>query len=300
MSASPTSRTSVARGSTAQSRRAAHYLRRRVVNAAMLSLCWASAALAIFVLGHVFVYVLRQGLPALTPTFFTHLPAPVGTPGGGVANAIVGSLVVLSIACLLALPAGIGAGIYLAEYGNGPLGTLVRFTVEVLSGVPSITVGIFVYTLVVLPLRSFSAMAGGVALAIIMLPTVTRTTEEMLRLVPAAIREASLALGVPYWKTLLRVVVPTAATGIVTGSLLAVARAAGDTAPLLFTAFGNRFWQTSLLKPIATLPVQIYTYAVAPYDDWHAQAWAGALVLVLLTALFTVATRTYLARRRGV
>jgi len=207
------------------------------------------------------------------------------------ANAIVGTLIILALASLASIPIGIGAGIYLAEYGSGRLGTTIRFLTDVLTGIPSIVIGIFAYTVVVLPMRSFSAIAGAFALAIIMIPTVTRATEEVVRLVPRSLREASLALGVPQWKTMLRVVVPTAAGGIVTGAMLAVARAGGETAPLLFTALGNRFWSVSLDRPIAALPLQVYAYAVSPYDDWRAQAWAGAFVLVSMVLIINVVAR---------
>jgi phosphate transport system permease protein len=244
-------------------------------------------------------YVLVQGGSALNLAFFTETPKPVGEVGGGMANAIVGTLVLVGLACLLGLPVGIGAGVYLAEYGRGSrLATLVRFTTDVLTGIPSITIGLFAYTLIVLPMRSFSALAGGVALAIIMLPTVTRATEEMLRLVPDSLREGGLALGIPRWKTVLQIALPTAMSGILTGALLAVARAAGETAPLLFTAFGNRFWNSDLTQPIAALPLQIFAYAIAPYDDWHRQAWAGALVLVGLVLVLSATARFIGARSR--
>ncbi len=209
------------------------------------------------------------------------------------ANAIVGTLIILGLASLMGIPIGIGAGIYLAEYGAGKLGTLVRFFTDVLTGIPSIVIGIFTYTMVVLPMRSFSALAGAFALAIIMIPTVTRATEEIIRLVPGSLREASLALGVPQWKTILRVVVPTALGGVITGAMLAVARAGGETAPLLFTAFGNRFWSVSLDRPIAALPLQVFVYAVSPYDDWRAQAWAGAFALVTMVLAISILARLF-------
>ncbi|HZK67095.1 MAG TPA: phosphate ABC transporter permease PstA, partial [Chloroflexota bacterium] len=211
--------------------------------------------------------------------------------GGGMANAIVGTLIILALASAMGLPIGIAAGIYLAEYGSGRLGTLVRFTTDVLTGIPSITIGIFAYTVVVLPMRSFSTIAGAFALAIIMIPTVTRSTEEIMKLVPGTLREASLALGIPMWKTVLRVVMPAAMGGIITGAMLSIARVGGETAPLLFTAFGNRFWSFSLDKPIATIPLQVFTYAISPYDDWRAQAWAGAFVLVAMVMLISIVAR---------
>ena len=275
------------------------YRRRKVTNALMLALMGLANLVVIGFLLAVLGYVLVQGGSALNLAFFTETPKPVGEVGGGMANAIVGTLILVGLACLLGLPVGIGAGVYLAEYGRGTwLATLVRFTTDVLTGIPSITIGLFAYTLIVLPMRGFSAFAGGVALAIIMLPTVTRATEEMLRLVPDSLREGGLALGIPRWKTVLRIALPTAMSGILTGALLAVARAAGETAPLLFTAFGNRFWSWDLAQPIAALPLQIFSYAIAPYDDWHRQAWAGALVLVGLVLVLS-ATARFIGARSG-
>ena len=244
-------------------------------------------------------FLLWQGATAVNVDFFTHLPKPVGEPGGGMANAIAGTLILLGLACLLGLPLGILGGVYLAESRDHRLAWAVRFLADVLNGVPSIVVGIFAYTLVVLPMRRFSALAGGFALAVIMLPIVVRTTEEMVRLVPASFREAGLALGIPEWKVVVRVVLPTARAGIVTGSMVAVARIAGETAPLLFTAFGNRFWHQGLDQPIAALPLQIFAYAIAPFDDWHRQAWAGALVLIALVFAVSLATRLVTRGRVG-
>jgi len=275
-----------------------NHMRRKIANAVMLGLAGLATALAILLLFSVLGYVLIQGGSAINLDFFTQLPKPVGEPGGGMANAIVGTLILLGIASLIALPIGIGAGIYLAELGSGRLGTTVRFVTDVLTGIPSITIGIFAYTLLVLPMRSFSTLAGGFALAIIMIPTVTRATEEMLKLVPSSLREASLALGIPYWKTVLRVVVPAAMGGIVTGATLAVARAGGETAPLLFTAFGNHFWSLSLNRPIAALPLQVFVYAISPYDDWRAQAWAGALVLVGMVLVINLVARFFVRGTR--
>lgn len=275
-----------------------NHMRRKIANAVMLGLAGLATALAILLLFSVLGYVLIQGGSAINLDFFTQLPKPVGEPGGGMANAIVGTLILLGIASLIALPIGIGAGIYLAELGSGRLGTTVRFVTDVLTGIPSITIGIFAYTLLVLPMRSFSTLAGGFALAIIMIPTVTRATEEMLKLVPSSLREASLALGIPYWKTVLRVVVPAAMGGIVTGATLAVARAGGETAPLLFTAFGNHFWSLSLNRPIAALPLQVFVYAISPYDDWRAQAWAGALVLVGMVLVINLIARFFVRGTR--
>lgn len=269
------------------------HLRRKVANVVMLGLTIASTVLALAFLMSVLGWVLIQGGTSITPGFFTNLPKPVGEPGGGMGNAIVGTLILLVIASLIGMPIGLGAGIYLAEFGKGRLGTAIRFVTDVLTGVPSITVGIFAYTMVVLPMRGFSALAGGFALAIIMIPTVTRATEEVVKLVPGSLREASLALGIPQWKTVLRVVVPTAMGGIVTGAMLAIARVGGETAPLLFTAFGNPYWSTALNRPIAALPLQVFVYALSPYDDWRAQAWAGALVLVGTVLLINVVARLF-------
>lgn len=238
-----------------------------------------------------------KGVSSVNLDLFTQLPKPVGEPGGGMANAIVGTLVLIGLACTFGLPIGVFTGVYLAEYGQGRLGKVVRFAADVLSGVPSIVIGIYAYTLVVLPMRGFSAYAGGWALAVIMLPIVARTTEEMIRLVPNSLREAALALGVPAWRTVVWVVLRTARGGIVTGIMLAVARVAGETAPLLFTAFGNQFWHRGLDGPIAALPMQIYTYAISPFDEWHRQAWAGALVLLTLVFVANLAVRQ-LARGR--
>ena len=268
------------------------YERRRLTNVAMLGLVGIATLAAIVCLLAVLGYVVLQGASALSPAFFTQTPRPVGEPGGGMANAIVGTLILVALAAGLGLPLGIGAGVYLAEYGQtSRLAALIRFTADVLTGIPSITIGLFAYTLLVLPMRQFSAVAGGMALAIIMLPTVTRTTEEMLRLVPDSLCEAGLALGVPRWKTIARIALPTALGGILTGALLAVARVAGETAPLLFTSFGNRFWNLDPTQPTAALPLQIFTYAIAPYEDWHRQAWAGALVLVGLVLALSTAAR---------
>lgn len=264
---------------------------RRILNTLMSGLTAGAAFVVILPLLLILGFLVYQGASALNFAFFTHLPKPVGEPGGGMGNAIVGTLILLAMATCLGLPLGILGGVYLSESRDRRLPWLVRFLADVLNGVPSIVVGIFAYTLVVLPMRRFSALAGGVALAVIMLPIVLRTTEEMVRLVPASLREAALALGLPQWKVVLRVVLPTARAGIITGAMVAVARIAGETAPLLFTAFGNRFWQHGLDQPIAALPLQIFAYAIAPYDDWHRQAWAGALVLIALIFVTSLVAR---------
>jgi phosphate transport system permease protein len=255
----------------------------------------ACVLLAVAPLFMIFFYTLFQGISALNLDFFTQMPKPVGEAGGGMANALVGTGILIGLGSMFGLPIGILAGIYLAEYGNNPFASTVRFLTDVLSGVPSIVVGVVAYMIVVLPMKHFSALAGGVALGILMIPTVTRTTEEMIRLVPHYYREAGLALGIPQWRTTLRIILPTALKGITTGILLAIARAAGETAPLLFTALGNRFWSTSIGQPIASLTVFIYDYAKSPFEDWTRQAWAAAFVLIalifLLNLLFRLVTR---------
>lgn len=271
--------------------------RRKLAN----NLMWVSAsccALAALVpLGFVLYYVTAQGLPALNLDFFLHVPKPVGEAGGGMANAIVGTLVLIVLASLVGLPIGLLGGIYLAEFGNNRFGGLLRFCADVLSGVPSIVIGIFIYALVVVPMKRFSALAGGAALGVMMIPTVMRTSEELIRLVPSSLREAALSLGATHPRTIFKIVLLAARAGVITGILLAIARIAGETAPLLFTAFGSGLWSTSLDQPIASLPVQIFSYAIAPYEDWHAQAWAGALVLVTLILILSAAAR-YATRGR--
>jgi phosphate transport system permease protein len=232
-----------------------------------------------------------KGIGSINWAFLTQTPKPVGEAGGGMANAIAGSALILLIASAIGVPIGIGAGIYLAEYGQNRLGNLVRFTADVLNGVPSIVVGIVAYGLVVLTQGHFSALAGGVALAIMMIPTITRTTEEMLVLVPNAVREAAYGLGVSRWRTALSITLRTATSGVITGVMLAFARVAGETAPLLFTAFGNQYWNWKLNQPTAALSLQIFTYAISPFDEWHRQAWAGALILIVLIVAAVSAVR---------
>jgi len=270
---------------------------RRVLNVVMSWLSALAAVLVVLPLLLIFGFLLWQGASAVNVDFFTHLPKPVGEVGGGMANAIVGTLILLALAAALGLPIGILGGLYLADSRDARLPWVARFLADVLNGVPSIVVGIFAYTVVVLPMRRFSALAGAFALAVIMLPIVVRTSEELVRLVPASLREAALALGIPQWKVLLRVVLPTARAGIITGVMVAIARVAGETAPLLFTAFGNRFWHQTLDQPIAALPLQIFAYAIAPYDDWHRQAWAGALVLIGLVFTVSLAARVVTSGR---
>jgi len=257
-----------------------------------------SGVLVISPLGLVFFYLLIHGAGSVNWDFFTKLPAPVGAAGGGMANAIVGSLELLAIAGVIGIPVGVLGGVYLAEYGSARINSVLRFLADVLNGIPSITWGVVVYGLIVLRFKGLSAYAGGFALALIMVPLILRTTEEVILLVPNGYREASLALGVSRWKTIIHIVLKTASKGIITGILLALARVGGETAPLLFTAFGNRFWNHGLSQPIAALPIQIFTYAISPYDDWHRQAWAGALVLVTGVFFVNVIVRI-LTRGRG-
>jgi phosphate transport system permease protein len=249
-------------------------------------------------LGFVFFYLIEKGASSVNWSFFTELPKPVGVIGGGMANAIVGSGELLALAALIGIPIGVLGGVYLAEYGSARGNAMLRFIADVLNGVPSILWGVVVYGLVVLRFKSFSAYAGGLALGLLMIPLIMRTTEEVILLVPNGYREASLALGISRWKTIFHIVMRTASKGIVTGILLALARVAGETAPLLFTAFGNRYWNHSLREPIAALPLQIFTYAISPYDDWHRQAWAGALVLVLMIFVINLVVR-FLTRDRA-
>jgi len=244
----------------------------------------------------IFGYVVYRGIGSINWAFLTQTPKPVGEAGGGMANAIVGSVFILAIASILGVPLGVGAGIYLAEFGRNRLGNVIRFTADVLNGVPSIVIGIVAYAIVVLYQRHFSALAGGVALAIMMVPTISRTTEEMLLLVPQALREAAYGLGIPRWRTTLSITLRTATSGVITGIMLAFARVAGETAPLLFTAFGNQFWSLRIDQPTAALPLQLFTYAISPYDEWHRQAWAGALVLIILIVSSVAAVR-FVVRR---
>jgi len=270
--------------------------RRRVANRVAIGACVLATALVVLSLGLLVLRLLESGLRGLSPGFFVHMPKPVGEPGGGMANAIVGTLITVGIGAAIAVPVGVAAGVYLSEYGRERLAGVVRYTADVLAGAPSIVVGVAVFGLLVVPMGHFSALAGGVALAVLMLPTVVRATEEVVRLVPASYRQAALALGAPGWIATLRVVLPAARAGVTTAALLAVARASGETAPLLFTALGNRFWSVRVDQPIATLPVMIYDYARAPYPDWNSQAWTGALTLLVLvtvlSALMRLATRS--------
>lgn len=265
---------------------------RRVADKLATTLAVTCVLLVMLPLAAIFIYLVIRGLGSLNLAFFIHIPSgSPGDPGGGMANAIVGSAVVLLIGSVIGVPLGVGSGIYLSEYSRGQFGRLVRFTADVLNGVPSIVIGIAVYALLVLRQRHFSALAGGVALGIMMIPTITRSTEEMLRLVPNSIREAALGLGIPQWRSTLSITLRTAMSGVITGVMLAFARVSGETAPLLFTALGNQYWSTKLNQPIAALPLQIYIYALSPYDEWHRLAWAGALVLIVLIVATSASVR---------
>jgi phosphate transport system permease protein len=269
---------------------------RRGVNAFATFAAGAAVVLVLLPLGAVFGYLIYKGIGSINWAFLTQTPKPVGEAGGGMANAIAGSAFILLIASAIGVPIGIGAGIYLAEYGRNQLGNVIRFTADVLNGVPSIVVGIVAYGIVVLSQGHFSAWAGGVALAIMMIPTITRTTEEMLLLVPNAVREAAYGLGVSRWRTTLSITLRTATSGVITGVMLAFARVAGETAPLLFTAFGNQYWNWKINQPTAALSLQIFTYAISPFDEWHRQAWAGALILIVLIVFAVSAVRIVAGR----
>jgi phosphate transport system permease protein len=269
---------------------------RRIKDHVMTGVAVLTVVIVLAPLIAIFGYLVYRGVGSINWPFLTQTPKPVGEIGGGMANAIVGSMFILAIASIIGVPFGVGAGIYLAEYGRNRFGDVIRFTADVLNGVPSIVIGIVAYAIVVLYQKHFSALAGGVALAIMMVPTISRTTEEMLLLVPQALREASYGLGIPRWRTTLSITLRTATSGVITGIMLAFARVAGETAPLLFTAFGNQFWNLRSDQPTAALPLQIFAYAISPYDEWHRQAWAGALVLIILIVTAVAAVR-YVVRR---
>jgi phosphate transport system permease protein len=269
---------------------------RRGMNSFATLAAAAAVILVLLPLGAVFGYLIYKGIGSISWAFLTQTPKPVGEAGGGMANAIAGSAWILLIASSMGVPIGIGAGIYLAEYGRNQFGNIIRFTADVLNGVPSIVVGIVAYAIVVLSQGHFSALAGGVALAIMMIPTVARTTEEMLLLVPNTVREAAYGLGVSRWRTTLSITLRTATSGVITGVMLAFARVAGETAPLLFTAFGNQYWNWKMNQPTAALSLQIFTYAISPFDEWHRQAWAGALILIVLIVLAVSAVRIVAGR----
>ena len=272
--------------------------RRKIVNVVMLGMTAFSTLLSVSVLFFVLVYLIVKGGSSLNVAFFTELPKPVGESGGGMANALVGSAKMLGIAAITGLPVGLLAGLYLSEFAGRTMAGAVRYAADLLNGMPSIVVGIFVYTLVVLPMKQFSTLAGGLALGIMMIPIMTRSTEEFLRAVPVSLREASLALGASRTLTIVRVVVPAATRGIITAAMLGLARVAGETAPLLFTSLGNAFWSPGVLHPTASLPVMIYNYAVSPYDDWYRQAWAAGLVLLMLVLLANLGARSLLGGHR--
>ncbi len=278
--------------------RSANRRRRNAANTLANSAMIVAGIGVIVPLAAILLFLAIKGLPALNLHLFTESPGPTGKPGGGVQNSIVGSAVLMAIALVLGLPLAIATGVYLAEYGRGKVGLAIRFLVDVLAGIPSITIGIFVYTAVVLEMGKFTALAGGISLALIMIPVVSRVTEEMLLLVPQATREASYALGVPKWRTIVAIVVPAASSGIMTGIVLASARAAGEAAPLLFTSLGNNFFSTSVLRPIDALPLRIFTYATGPFDYQHEQAWASSFILVMMVLVMSVGARLLLQRGR--
>jgi phosphate transport system permease protein len=264
---------------------------RRLQSRVMWGLCLLAVILALIPLAYILVFVVANGVSALDWNFFTQMPKPVGETGGGMANAIVGTLMLCGLASIVAIPIGVMSGIFVVESGHSRLASVVRFAADTLNGVPSIVIGVFVYAIAVMPFKQFSATAGGIALGVMMIPIIARTTEELLRLVPNSLREGALALGATHGRTVFSIVLPAALPGIVTGIMLALARIAGETAPLLFTAASNRFFSTSLTQPIASLTVQVYLYAIAPYDDWHRQAWAGALVLVAIVLICSILAR---------
>lgn len=269
---------------------------RTLLSALFVAACAFAVLVALVPLAFILFFVVSQGIQAINLDFFTHTPLPVGEPGGGMSNAIVGTLIILGLAALMAVPIGVLSGVYLSEYPGTRLASIVRFAADTLNGVPSIVVGVFAYGIAVLPFRRFSALAGSLALGIMMIPLITRTTEELLLLVPSALREGALALGATRARAVFSVIVPAALPGIITGIVLALARIAGETAPLLFTSFNNRFFSTDLTQPMASVTVQVFTYAISPYEDWHRQAWAGALVLVTLVLVCSVMTRLATAR----
>ena len=272
---------------------------RKTCSSIFVALCACAVLIALVPLALVLFFVVSQGIQALNLEFFTNMPKPVGEPGGGMANAIVGTLILVSLGSLMAIPIGVLSGVYMSEYAGTRFAAVVRFAADTLNGVPSIVIGVFVYGIAVLPFKQFSAIAGGIALGVMMIPIIARTTEELLLLVPDTMREGALALGATRARAVFTVVLPSALPGVVTGIMLALARIAGETAPLLFTAFNNRFFTTKLTQPIASLTVQVFTYAISPYQDWHRQAWAGALVLVTLVFLCSVLARVATRRLEG-
>ncbi len=274
-----------------------HYYRRKWTNRFVATFCVVSSLAGVTVLSLVLGYVIYKGSASINWNFFTQLPVPPGETGGGMANAILGTLTLISLASIIGIPFGIATGLYLAEYGNHHYGSLVRYLTDVLNGFPSVVMGLFAYALLVIPMGHFSGISGGFALSLLMIPMIVRTTEEVVRLVPHSLREGALALGIPYWKVLIKIVLSTAKGGILTAVILSMARIAGETAPLIFTAFGNQFWQTDIFQPMAALTLQIYTYATGPYEEWHAQAWAGSLVLVGMSLLINLGARLLTSRK---
>ncbi len=266
---------------------------RKIKSIFMTFLMLCATVAILFPLVVIFVHIVKMGFSSINLDFFTHIPKPTGESGGGMANGMVGSLVLIAMASIIGLPIGIFGAIYLVEYGGGKFSNIIRFAADVLNGIPSIITGMVAYTLLVLPMKGFSALAGSAALALIMIPIVLRTAEEQLKMVPGSLREASLALGVPLWRTTFKVTLRSAMAGVLTGVLLSIARIAGETAPLLFTALGNMFWSKKLTEPIAAMPLQIFNFAISPYDDWHRLAWAGALVLVTFMFTISLATRSF-------
>lgn len=271
---------------------------RKFKNHLFTALLYLAAIVVLTPLFLVIQFVIYKGASSLDLNFFTELPKPVGEPGGGMKHAIAGTLYLVGIGCLIAIPVGLTCGIYLSEFGRGKIAAGLRLAIDLLTGVPSIIIGIFAYLLIVVPMKHFSAIAGGIALSIIILPIITRSTEEILKLVPDHIREAGLALGLPRWKVIFFIVVKGSLSSLITGIMLAISRAAGETAPLLFTAFGNVYLSTKLTEPMASLPVQIYTYAISPFEDWQRQAWAGALVLIIIVLGLNLGSRAFIARKR--
>ena len=272
-------------------------MRRAIWDKAMVYILSLCAIGILFILFNVLAHLFIQGITSLNFDFFTHLPKPVGEKGGGMANGIAGTFTLLGLAVCVGVPIGLGTGVYLSEYADLKFAHTVRFMSDVMNGIPSIVYGIFAYTICVLPMKGFSALSGGFALGIMMIPMIARTSEQFVRMVPPQLREAGLALGVPKWRVIVDIVVPAALAGITTGIMVSLARVAGETAPLLFTAFGNRSWQHSLTQPIAALPLQVFAYAISPFDDWHRQAWAGAIVLILIVFLINGWAQFYVMRR---
>ena len=272
---------------------------RKLRNRCALIFISLMSVIAIVPLFFVFFHVVKSGLPALSRDFFTALPAPVGQPGGGMANSLLGSLILVVFASLLGIPIGVFGGVFLSEYGTGKIAYIMRFAVDLLTSVPSIVVGLYIYSVIVVPMKTFSAYAGGLALAVLLFPFVVKNTEEILRLIPQHIREAGLALGIPRWKVILSIVLKGSIPSVTTGVMLGIARIAGETAPLLFTAFGNRFWPQGLNEPMPSLPVQIYSYAISPFEEWHHQAWAGAFLLMTMVFLFNLVARILLFRNKS-